>query len=129
MNGIDLGNLFAGITAITWGNVVMMAVGGVLIYLAIAKEYEPVLLLPIGLGIIIGNLPLSAMVQEEGMLYILKEAGVDNELFPLLIFVGVRHDGLPPAAGPAGFCLDGRGGPVWHLRHADPGDSAGLPHE
>ncbi len=111
MNGIDLGNLFAGITAISWGNVVMMALGGMLIYLAIAKEYEPVLLLPIGIGIIIGNLPLSAMVQEEGMLYVLKEAGVDNELFPLLIFVGVgaMMDFRPLLAQPV-FALMGAAG-------------------
>jgi oxaloacetate decarboxylase beta subunit len=84
-----INNVFAGLFHLTWGNLVMMAVGGILIYLAIAKEYEPVLLLPIGTGIIIGNLPLSAMIEPGGMLYVLKEAGVDNELFPLLIFVGV----------------------------------------
>ena len=54
-----LGDLLSGILSLTWGNVVMMAVGGVLIYLAIAKEYEPVLLLPIGAGAIIANIPLT----------------------------------------------------------------------
>ena len=91
MNGIDLSNLAAGLQALSWQHLVMMAVGGVLIYLAIAKEYEPVLLLPIGIGCIIANLPLSAMINpsEHGMLYVIKKAGVDNELFPLLIFIGV----------------------------------------
>lgn len=91
----------------------MMAVGGLLIYLAIAKEYEPVLLLPIGLGCIIGNLPLSAMVDpaEHGMLAVIKQAGVDNELFPLLIFIGVgaMMDFRPLLAQPI-FALMGAAG-------------------
>jgi oxaloacetate decarboxylase beta subunit len=91
----------------------MMAVGGLLIYLAIVKEYEPVLLLPIGIGAIIGNLPLSAMVDPEahGMLAIIKRAGVDNELFPLLIFIGVgaMMDFRPLLAQPL-FALMGAAG-------------------
>ena len=59
MNGIDLTNLFEGIAALNWQQLAMMAVGGLLIYLAIAHEYEPVLLLPIGIGCIFANLPLS----------------------------------------------------------------------
>ena len=113
MNGIDLSNLFSGVTAITWGSLVMMAVGGVLIYLAIVKEYEPALLLPIGIGIIIGNLPNSAMIdpEENGMLYVLKQATVDNELLPLLIFVGVgaMMDFRPLLAQPV-FALMGAAG-------------------
>ncbi len=89
MNGIDLSNLLEGIAALRWGQAVMMAMGGVLIYLAIAKEYEPVLLLPIGIGCIFANLPLSFLTGEDGILTILRRVGVDNELFPLLIFVGV----------------------------------------
>ena len=113
MNGIDLSNLAAGLMALTWQSVVMMAVGGLLIYLAIAKEYEPVLLLPIGIGCIIGNLPLSAMIDpaESGMLAVLKKAGVDNELFPLLIFIGVgaMMDFRPLLAQPL-FALMGAAG-------------------
>ena len=113
MNGIDLSGLAAGLLAVTWQSILMMAVGGVLIYLAIAKEYEPVLLLPIGVGCIIGNLPLSAMISpdENGMLYILKIAGVSNELFPLLIFVGVgvMMDFRPLLAEPL-FALMGAAG-------------------
>jgi oxaloacetate decarboxylase beta subunit len=91
----------------------MMGLGGLLIYLAIAKEYEPVLLLPIGMGCIIGNLPLSAMIdlREQGMLAVIKQAGVDNELFPLLIFVGVgaMMDFRPLLAQPL-FALMGAAG-------------------
>ncbi|MDG2480705.1 MAG: sodium ion-translocating decarboxylase subunit beta [Alphaproteobacteria bacterium] len=67
----------------------MYAVGGLLIYLAVAKEYEPMLLLPIGFGVILGNLPNSPMNQPEGMLHILIEFGIDTELFPLFIFIGI----------------------------------------
>ncbi len=113
MNGIDLSNLIAGLLAVTWQSVVMMIVGGVLIYLAIAKEYEPVLLLPIGIGCIIANLPLSAMINpdENGMLYILRIAGIDNELFPLFIFIGVgaMMDFRPLLAQPI-FALMGAAG-------------------
>ena len=75
---------------ITWQQVVMVAVGGLLMYLAIAKEYEPTLLLPIGFGCLLGNLPVAAYVLgEDGLFGVLKRAGLDTELFPLLIFLGV----------------------------------------
>jgi len=110
---VDLSNLLEGLRALTLGNLIMMAVGGVLIYLAIAKEYEPTLLLPIGLGIIVGNLPLSAMInpEENGMLAVLFQAGVANELFPLLIFIGVgaMMDFRPLLAQPV-FALMGAAG-------------------
>lgn len=110
---MDLSNLLEGLRALTIGNLVMMAVGGFLIYLAIVKEYEPTLLLPIGLGIIVGNLPLSAMInpEENGMLAVLFKAGVANELFPLLIFIGVgaMMDFRPLLAQPV-FALMGAAG-------------------
>jgi carboxybiotin decarboxylase len=115
LNGVNLGDLAAGLIALVsnWPSLIMMGVGGLLIYLAIAKEYEPVLLLPIGLGCIIGNLPLSAMVDpaEQGMLAIIKKAGVDTELFPLLIFIGVgaMMDFRPLLAQPL-FALLGAAG-------------------
>ena len=115
MNSVDLGSLVAGLTALVdnWPSLIMMGLGGLLIYLAIAKEYEPVLLLPIGMGCIIGNLPLSAMIdlREQGMLAVIKQAGVDNELFPLLIFVGVgaMMDFRPLLAQPL-FALMGAAG-------------------
>ncbi len=84
-----LTTLFEGLLSITWGQTLMIAVGLLLIYLAIVKEYEPVLLLPIGAGAILANLPLSPLVGEDGLMTILYNAGVANELFPLLIFVGI----------------------------------------
>lgn len=74
---------------LTWQNLVMIAAGIILIYLAIAKDYEPVLLLPIGFGAILANLPLTGITEGDGFLAVLREAGVANELFPLLIFIGI----------------------------------------
>ncbi len=68
---------------------VMWAIGGLLIFLAIKREMEPTLLLPIGFGAILVNLPLSGAVGEDGALSILYDAGIANELFPLLLFIGV----------------------------------------
>jgi len=83
--------IFQATLALTWKNLVMMGVGGVLIYLAVAKDYEPVLLLPIGFGAILTNLPLTGIANaaEHGFLGVLYEAGVATELFPLLIFIGI----------------------------------------
>jgi oxaloacetate decarboxylase beta subunit len=80
--------LTKGFTGFTWADGVMIALGCVLIYLAIAKEIEPVLLLPIGIGCIFANLGMSAY-QEGGWLKVIYDAGIKTELFPLLIFVGV----------------------------------------
>ena len=75
-------------TTFTWANAVMLAIGAVLIYLAIAKEYEPVLLLPIGFGCMLANLGMS--VYEPGsFLAVIYDAGIRTELLPLLIFVGI----------------------------------------
>jgi oxaloacetate decarboxylase beta subunit len=73
------------------GNAVMIVAGALLIALAIVKQYEPVLLLPIGFGCILANIPLSGMgvTDEGGAFYFLYQAGIATELFPLLIFVGV----------------------------------------
>lgn len=75
---------------------IMWAIGGVLIFLAIKKDMEPTLLLPIGFGVILVNLPLSGAVDQtvgevlqEGALSVLYRAGIENELFPLLLFIGV----------------------------------------
>lgn len=81
--------LVEGFIHLSLGNVIMMAVGGVLIYLAIAKEYEPVLLLPIGAGAILANIPVTGLTEPEGLFGILYSFGIKNELFPLLIFIGV----------------------------------------
>ncbi len=68
---------------------IMMIIGGLLIYLAIKKEYEPMLLLPIGFGAILANIPGSSAIGEHGFLTVLYNAGIANELFPILIFIGV----------------------------------------
>ena len=81
--------LLKGLSHFTFGNAVMIAVGGILITLAVVKEYEPVLLLPIGFGCILANIPLTGMTAENGIFGILYRAGISTELFPLLIFVGV----------------------------------------
>ena len=81
--------LLYGLLAMTWQQAVMIGIGFVLIYLAIAKEYEPVLLLPIGFGAILTNIPGSSAVGPGGFLTILYDAGIITELFPILIFIGV----------------------------------------
>lgn len=77
-----------GFSSFTWGNGLMIVVGLVLVALAVIKQYEPVLLLPIGFGCILANLGMAAD-QKGGLMYWLYEAGIRTELFPLLIFVGV----------------------------------------
>ncbi len=81
--------LLQGLTGVTWQSALMVAIGLLLVWLAVKKEYEPLLLLPIGAGAILANLPLSPMVGEHGALTVLYNMGVANELFPLLIFVGI----------------------------------------
>ncbi|MBI5068163.1 MAG: sodium ion-translocating decarboxylase subunit beta [Deltaproteobacteria bacterium] len=81
--------LLVGLNAVSWQSLVMLAIAGALLWLAIAKDYEPLLLLPIGAGCLLANLPLSPLLGKEGMLGILYEAGVANELFPLLVFIGI----------------------------------------
>jgi carboxybiotin decarboxylase len=75
-----------GFSTFTWQNGVMVLVGIVLIGLAVIKEYEPVLLLPIGFGCIMANIGMSA---DTGFMKVIYDAGIKTELFPLLIFVGV----------------------------------------
>jgi len=88
-----LHELGKGLVNFTWGNALMILVGGVLIALAIIKEYEPVLLLPIGFGCILANIPLTGMASAlhdgNGLFDVLYRAGISSELFPLLIFIGV----------------------------------------
>jgi carboxybiotin decarboxylase len=88
--------LLQGIAAITYKQLIMWAVGGVLIYLAIAKDFEPALLLPIGFGAILVNIPMSGAVTQvfngtpvEGILDVLFKGGIATEMFPLLLFIGI----------------------------------------
>ena len=76
--------------------IAMWVIGGLLIYLAIKKDMEPTLLLPMGFGVILVNLPLSGVIDQtvngllqRGPLSVLYDAGIANELFPLLLFIGV----------------------------------------
>lgn len=81
-----------GFASLYWQQFVMYGIGALLIYLAIAKKYEPMLLLPIGFGAILVNLPFEIVWQHEnssGVLKILFETGIMTELFPLLIFICV----------------------------------------
>lgn len=81
--------LFSGFANLHWQQVVMMAVGGLLIYLAITRQYEPLLLGPIGFGAILVNLPLSSAGGEHGWLSLLYNVGIATELFPVLIFIAI----------------------------------------
>lgn len=81
-----MSDLFSNVLNITWQQAVMWAIGAVLIYLAIKKDMEPSLLLPMGFGAILVNLPMSGAVEIVDVLF---NAGIANELFPLLLFVGI----------------------------------------
>jgi oxaloacetate decarboxylase beta subunit len=89
MNILALDGLLTGVYGLTAPRLVMMAVGGVLIWLAIRYEYEPLLLLPIGLGCILANIPGTGMLDEGGLLRVLYDAGIASELFPSLVFIGI----------------------------------------
>ena len=78
--------LYSNLLALSWQQTVMWVIGGVLIYLAIKKDMEPTLLLPIGFGAILVNLPNSGAVETVKTLF---EAGISNELFPLILFIGI----------------------------------------
>lgn len=83
------GLLLQGLSHVTVESVVMIGLSLVLLYLGIEKGYEPLLLLPIGAGCLLANLPLSPLIAEDGMLRVLYDMGIRNELFPLLIFIGI----------------------------------------
>jgi len=78
-----------GIYNFTPGQIVMIGVGGLLIYLAINKGFEPLLLIPIGFGGILANIPVAEISGPDGLLGILYHAGIETGVFPLLIFMGV----------------------------------------
>ncbi|HHV85369.1 MAG TPA: sodium ion-translocating decarboxylase subunit beta [Petrimonas sp.] len=90
--------LMPAIAGMTWQDLVMIIIGLILIYLAIAKNYEPTLLLPMGFGAILVNIPLSSAIKQidpvtgeavEGVLNVFFDAGIATEIFPLLIFVAI----------------------------------------
>ena len=84
--------LFSNLGNTTWQMLVMWVVGGLLIYLGIVKKMEPTLLVPMGFGAILVNLPLSGAITQgstEGPITALFHAGMSNDLFPLLLFIGI----------------------------------------
>ena len=73
-----------------WKNLIMILVGCVLLYLGVAKDFEPMLLVPIGFGTLLVNVPFAGMGEPpHGLLYMIFEYGLNNELLPLLIFIGI----------------------------------------
>jgi oxaloacetate decarboxylase beta subunit len=78
-----------GLYNFTLGQLIMIAVGGLLIFLAINKGFEPLLLIPIGFGGILANIPIAGIAGPDGLLGILYHAGIETGVFPLLIFMGV----------------------------------------
>ena len=70
-------------------NLIMLFIGGILVYLGVKKEVEPLLLVPIGFGCLLVNVPLSDLMEQGGLLRTFYNMGIQNELFPLLIFVGI----------------------------------------
>ncbi|MEW5925396.1 MAG: sodium ion-translocating decarboxylase subunit beta [Candidatus Zixiibacteriota bacterium] len=98
----------SGFALFSWGNLLMFVVGGVLIYLAITKYYEPLLLIPIGFGIILANLPLAQMGSYgEGIIQLIYDSGIKTELLPPVIFlgIGVLTDFRPLLGRPMTFLL------------------------
>ncbi|MBL4938207.1 sodium ion-translocating decarboxylase subunit beta [Clostridium sp. YIM B02515] len=91
-----MGFLLDGIQAITYQQIIMWCIGGLLIYLAIAKDFEPALLLPMGFGAILVNIPFSGAINQmingtkvDGILDFLFNGGISTEMFPLLLFIGI----------------------------------------
>ncbi len=109
LNG--LGGLIAGFQSLEWRSLLMLVVGGVLLYLGIKKDCEPLLLVPIGFGCILVNIPVADIMGKEGFLRVIYNMGVDTELYPLLIFVGIgaMTDFSPVLANPVTFLLGAAG--------------------
>jgi oxaloacetate decarboxylase beta subunit len=84
-----LSGLGAGVVNLHWSNPFMIALGCLLLYLGIKKDVEPLLLVPIGFGAILINIPLAGLMEEDGFLRTIYNMGIANELFPLLIFIGI----------------------------------------
>ncbi|MFA6411840.1 MAG: sodium ion-translocating decarboxylase subunit beta [Syntrophales bacterium] len=103
--------LLAGFMHLQISNVVMIIVGCVLLYLGIKKDFEPLLLVPIGFGCILVNIPLANLMEPHGFLRTIYDAGIMTELFPLLIFVGIgaMTDFSPVLENPVTFLLGAAG--------------------
>jgi oxaloacetate decarboxylase beta subunit len=81
--------LTTGIANLGPGELLMIAVGGILLYLAIARKFEPLLLLPIGFGAILSNIPVAGMAGPDGLLGYIYAVGIETGVFPMLIFLGL----------------------------------------
>ena len=103
--------LLAGVMHLEYSNVIMLVIGGILLYLGIKKGFEPLLLVPIGFGCILVNIPLAGLMGEHGFLKIIYDFGIITELFPLLIFVGIgaMTDFGPVLENPYTFLLGAAG--------------------
>ena len=96
----------SGLVGLTTGNLIMIIVSFILLWLAISKDFEPLLLMPIAFGCLMVNLPLSGIVDPGGFLYYVK-IGIDHELYPIIIFMGIGAltDFGPLLANPITFLL------------------------
>lgn len=84
-----LTGLLEGMSHFGAGQAVMILIGSLFLYLGIRKGFEPLLLVPIGFGAILVNIPLAGLMEKEGMLRFFYDNGVLTEIFPLLIFIGI----------------------------------------
>lgn len=86
-----LSSLVQGFASLTWQSAIMILLGCVLLYLGVARKFEPLLLVPIGFGVILGNLPLAGLSahDEGGIINLLYTSGILTELFPCLLFLGL----------------------------------------
>ncbi len=78
-----------GFLNLSFANIIVIVIGVFLIWLGIKKKYEPLLLIPIGFGAILTNVPLAGMMEDGGLLYFVYKSGIQTGLFPLVIFMGV----------------------------------------
>ena len=89
MDGLTTLWMDTGIAHFTLPDLIMIAVGCLLLYLAIVRKFEPLLLLPIGFGAILANIPNAGFTAEGGILYYIYHVGIETGVFPLIIFMGV----------------------------------------
>ena len=119
MDGDTLDLLLQGVAHVTPQSVIMIAIAGVLLYLGIASDYEPLLLLPIGAGCLLANLPLSPLIAEDGMLRVLYDMGIAQRALPAAdLHRHRRADRLRAAAREPADGAARRRRPVRHLPHA-----------
>jgi len=106
-----LQGLISGFLNLDWRSIVMIIVGCGLLWLGIKKDCEPLLLVPLGFGCILVNIPIADLMGKEGFLRVVYDMGVSNELFPLLIFVGIgaMTDFGPVLSNPSTFLLGAAG--------------------